>query len=315
MRVWIFLTLILISSFAWTEPSSAALEKTQVALNWKPEPEFGGFYAGTYAKNGLDATILPGGSGTPVVQMIAAGKVDFGTVSADEIVISQANGSDVVGIFAVFQTNPQGVMVHADRGFNSIGDVLKGDGVLAMQRGLPYSEYLLKKYGPSGPPKVKIVPYLGGVSNFFNDKKYSQQVFVTSEPLEAKKKSVPVKTFLIADEGYNPYTVVLATRASLIKKNPKLVKAMVASVREGWREYLDKPERFNQKIGELNKSMDAQTIAMSTEAQRPLIETDATKKNGLGSMEEARWSALVDQLSDLKLVKKKPAAAELFKSF
>lgn len=290
-----------------------ALEKVEIALNWKPEPEFGGFYAaqvaGIYKKHGLKAEILPGGSGTPVIQMLAAGKIDFGIVSADELVISRANGSDVIAIFATFQTNPQGIMTHADRGFRSIGDVFKGEGTLAIQRGLPYAEYLLKKYGQ---PKVKIVPYLGGIANFLNDKNYSQQVFITAEPIEAKKREVNIKTFLVADEGYNPYTVVLATRSSFMKKNPKLVESVVKAVREGWQEYLKNPGPSNKVMGELNKAMDASTFAMSAEAQRPLIETAETKKSGLGTMTEARWRRLVDQLADLKLIKGKPEAKDLF---
>ncbi len=293
-----------------------ALDKIQIALNWKPEPEFGGFYAaqvaGIYKKHGLDVEILPGGSGTPVIQMLAAGKIDFGIVSADELVISRANGSDVVAIFATFQTNPQGIMTHAERGFNSIGDVLKSEGTLAIQRGLPYAEFLLKKHGT---PKAKIVPYLGGIANFLNDKKYSQQVFVTAEPIEAKKRNADVKTFLVADEGYNPYTVVLATRSSFIEKNQKLVQAVVSAVREGWQEYLQRPAASNKVMGELNKAMDAATFAMSAEAQKPLIETAETKKSGLGTMTEARWRELVDQLADLKLIKGKPDAKSLFANF
>ena len=59
--------------------------KLRLALNWKPDPEFGGFYAADYAKQGLDVEILPGGSGTPTVQMIGAGSAEFGIIQADEL--------------------------------------------------------------------------------------------------------------------------------------------------------------------------------------------------------------------------------------
>ncbi len=42
--------------------------KIRLALNWKPDPQFGGFYAAPYDKHGLDVEILPGGAGTPTVQ-------------------------------------------------------------------------------------------------------------------------------------------------------------------------------------------------------------------------------------------------------
>ena len=54
----------------------------QFALNWKAEPEFGGFYAaklsGYFEKRGLNVDITEGGAGTPVVQMVANSKVPFG---------------------------------------------------------------------------------------------------------------------------------------------------------------------------------------------------------------------------------------------
>src|SRR5918993_515284 len=74
--------------------------KVKLQLNWKPEPQFGGFYAaqeaGSYKKQGLDVEVVPGGVGTPTVQMVGAGSVEFGVVSADEVLIARARGNDVV---------------------------------------------------------------------------------------------------------------------------------------------------------------------------------------------------------------------------
>src|SRR4051794_36737259 len=71
-----------------TACSSKPGNKMKLALNWKPEPEFGGFYAAPYSKHGLDVEVLPGGSGTPTVQMVGAGSVNFGIVSADEVILA-----------------------------------------------------------------------------------------------------------------------------------------------------------------------------------------------------------------------------------
>src|SRR5690242_3016529 len=134
--------------------SCSKASKTRLALNWKPDPEFGGFYAADYAKHGLDVEILPGGAGTPTVQMIGAGSVEFGIVAGDDTLVARARNNDVVALFAVFQKNPMGIMAHASRKLKSIEDVLKG-GTLAMQSGLPYARLLRKKFGFD---QVKIVP-------------------------------------------------------------------------------------------------------------------------------------------------------------
>ena len=121
--------------------------KIRLALNWKPDPEFGGFYAAPYQAHGLDVEILPGGAGTPTVQMVGAGSAEFGVVSADELVVARSRGNDVVALFAVFQNNPQGIMVHASRKLASLADLFKVPGTVALQRGLPYARLLEKKYG------------------------------------------------------------------------------------------------------------------------------------------------------------------------
>jgi NitT/TauT family transport system substrate-binding protein len=297
------------------EQNSLRPVAVKLALNWKPEPEFGGFYAAHLAaldtKEGLNFDIQPGGAGTPVVQMVAAGQVDFGIASADEVIISRARGGDVVALFASYQTNPQGIMVHPAAGFKSLADLYASEATLAMQKGLPYAMFLSHKFPKA---KVKIVPYLGGIQNFMADGKVAQQCFVTSEPLTAKKMKLPVQTFLVAEEGYNPYTAVLITRDEVIKKNPKLVKSVVAAVRAGWRNYLDHPETTNREMSNLNPSMDMDMMKASADSQRALIETSETLKSGLGSMTVQRWQTLAEQLHDLKLISKLPDTAKLFQN-
>jgi NitT/TauT family transport system substrate-binding protein len=291
-------------------PDPAGAARIKLALNWVPEPEFGGFYAardgGAYKKAGLDVEIQGGGAGVPVVQMVAGGQVDFGVVGADEVLTARARGADVIPIFAVYQTSPQGIMVHASRGAKSIADVL-ASGTLAIEPGLPYAAFLKKKHGFD---RAKIVPYDGGVARFVADKDFAQQCFVTSEPIAAKQKGSDPQVFLVADEGFNPYVAVVITRRALFKEQPDRVRAFARATQEGWRAYLDDPATANAAMGKLNASMSAETFAAAAAAQRPLIETEETKKRGLGTMTRARWDTLAKQLVELGILAKAPSAEE-----
>jgi NitT/TauT family transport system substrate-binding protein len=276
-------------------------------LNWKPEPQFGGFYAaevdGIYGRHGLNVTITAGGAGAPTIDMIGAGTVPFAIVSADEIVRARAMGNLVVALFTVYQTNPQGIMTRASRGFKTLADIFTHPGILAMERGLPYSDFLQKKYGFGN---LKIVPSpFGDLSLYRSEENYAMQCFVTSEPLAAKKTGIEPQTFLIAESGYNPYTTVLATSESYLKSNPQIVKSMIDAVREGWQAYLADPTKANEYMGGLNPTMDAQTFKDSAAAQKPLIESADTKRVGLGAMTPDRWQMLVQQLVELKVIEKR----------
>lgn len=302
-----------------TPPSSsgaAAATKVGIQLNWKPEPQFGGFYAaqlnGAYTRHNLDVNVVAGGVGAPTVQMVGNGQIEFGIVSADELLIARSRGNNVVALFAVYQTCPQGLMVRASRGLKEIGDIFKQPGTVAIESGLPYAMLLKRRYGFD---RVKVVPSPGGsLSIFLSDPDFAQQCFVTSEPIAARKAGVEPRTFLVADAGYNPYTTVLVTREEYLKKHPEVVKSVVAAVREGWEAYLKDSAATDALMHKLNPGMAPETFTAAAEAQRPLIETEETRAHGLGYMSKERWTALADQLVELGVLKDKPAIDACFVS-
>jgi NitT/TauT family transport system substrate-binding protein len=294
-----------------TQPTQAT-QPLVLALNWKPEPQFGGFYAaqvhGDYQKNNLSVKITEGGSGTPTIQMLMAGQVDYAIVSADEVIIASARGANnIVALFATYQTNPQGIMTHAERGYKSIDEIMHGDGVLLWQSGLPYAQYFKKKYSPL---TVTTAPYLGGIGNFQNDPRIAQQCFITSEPLAAAAAGLKVKTFLVADSGYNPYTTVLVTSRERWQKNPAEVRSMVAAVRSGWDSYLEDPATTNTAMLAMNKAMSAQTFVDSAQAQEALIKTGGGQR--IGEMTLARWQTLADQLLEINVIQQPVTVSDLF---
>lgn len=291
------------------KPSSTANGRAAavLALDWVPEPEFGGFYAardqGAFASRGLDVEIRGGGAGVPVVQMVASGQADFGVVGGDEVVSARARGADVVPIFATFQTSPQGIMVHAARRYKNLREAL-GQGTLAIEPGLPYAAFLKKKYGAFG---ARVVPYDGGVARFMVDPTFAQQCFVTAEPVAAKRQGGDPQVFLVADEGYNPYAGVVIVGRRLLAAHPDRVSGFVLAAREGWGSYLADPTATDVVLAKLNPSMDAEACAAAAAAEKPLADSDDVRAHGLGAMTRERWETLGQQLADVGLVDHAPA--------
>lgn len=294
------------------ETTTDGRTKVRLALNWKPEPQFGGFYQaredGTFGAAGLEVEFLEGGSGTPTAQMIDAGRAEFGIVSADELVTLRARGGDIVALFAVYQTNPQGLMTHEARGITSLKQLLETPGTVAWQAGLPYVAHFRKNYDLS---RLTQVPYTGGFP-FLASPDFTQQCFVTSEPILARQQGHAVSTFLIAESGYNPYTTVLVTRRDFLQRNPELVARMTRAVQAGWAAYLTDPSAANVVMQRLNPAMDAATFSASAEAQKPLIETAETRSAGLGSMTTDRWQLLIEQLVEYGVISAVIPAADCF---
>jgi NitT/TauT family transport system substrate-binding protein len=235
--------------------------------------------------------------------MVASGKADFGIVGGDELLIARARGADVVPVFAVYQTSPQGIMVHASRGAKSLREALAG-GTLAIEPGLSYAAFLKRTIGFD---KVKVVPYDGGVARFVADRDFAQQCYATSEPLAARRQGGDPQVFLVADLGFNPYLGVVIARRSLLRDKPTVVSSFVHGARAGWAAYLADPGPANAVMGKLNRAMDAETFAAAAAEQRRFVESDDTKRLGLGAMTRARWETLAKQLVEIGLVEKAEA--------
>jgi NitT/TauT family transport system substrate-binding protein len=283
--------------------------KLGLALNWKPEPEFGGIFEaerlGSFTRRGL-ALERTGGPGAPVVQMVTAQRVSFGIASADEVVLARDRGSDIVAIFATYQTCPQGLMTHAARGLDSLEALLASPGTLAVEPGLPYVKFLEQRYGFAN---QKVVPYSYSIAPFLTDPTLTQQVFVTAEPIAARRAQADPKVFLVAESGYNPYTAVVITHGDTLRNDGVRVAQLVAALREGWESYLADPAPANALMGPLNPEMDAEAFRLAAEAQAPLI---AVTGGAVGSMRAERWAELARQLKELGLVAKTQPAERYF---
>lgn len=284
-------------------------------LNWTPEPEFGGFYAGVhkgiYGEEGLEVSLKAGGAGVQTWKMVATGKVPFAIASGDEIIRARLKDADLVALFAVYQTNPHALMVHASSGVTSLEEIFTSGKVkkVAMESGLPYVHFVKKKYGFD---KLEVIQHGGNLSLFLQDPTMAQQCFVFSEPVSAKEQGVEVKAFSVADGGYNPYTAVVITSESYMKQNRDVVARFVKATRAAWREYLDDPEPTNQYMKEQKSPMSISAMKLSAELQKSYIETEETRANALGHMTEERWTELAAQLQEIGEIKESPDVSELF---
>lgn len=284
-----------------------------LGLNWKAEPEFGGFYAAAdiLNKKGVKLNVIEGGSGTPTIQMLASKKITFGIVSGDELITARDRGIDLVAVFAVYQTSPQGIMVRDDSPWKNLEQLLNDEkAVLAVQMGLPYVSFLKKKYPKM---KVKLVPYQGGIGPFLAQKNYAQQAFLTAEPLSAAKAGVKTRGFTLDEVGFNPYLAVVAVHRETLNAQKKQLEPIIKAFREGWELYLSHPLEFDKQMHKINPSMSLETFQESGKAQLQLVKP--SKDFLVGSMSEDRWKSLSLQLKDLELIKKPQDPKNYFFNF
>ena len=282
--------------------SAKSIDDVELALNWLPEAEHGGFYAadvhGLFAERHLKVKIISGGPGVPVIQNVATGKVTFGVTNADQVLLQRAQEADVVVVFAPIQQSPRCIMVHKKSGITRFDDLKNM--TLLIKANQTFLGYLRKKLPLTN---VQIVDYAGSIGPFLQDERLGQQAYVFSEPFQVAEQGAEPVNLMLSDIGFNPYTSVLITRAEVIAKQPELVRRMVEACRLGWRKYLDEPEQTNAQIHSLNKEMSLEILAFGTRTLKPLCESGLSSPEKLGEMNAERWTTLAEQLVEAGALK------------
>lgn len=90
-----------------TAAPALALDKVSYGTNWLAEGEHGGFYQavadGTYAKYGLDVTIVQGGPQAANEALLISGKIDFYMGGQFSLYDDIKQGIPVINVAAMFQ--------------------------------------------------------------------------------------------------------------------------------------------------------------------------------------------------------------------
>ena len=129
-----------------------ALDRVAFASNWLAEAEHGGFYQaladGTYARYGLDVTILPGGPQKNNRLLLAAGKVDF--YMGDNLIgefSALAENIPIVTVAAIFQKDPLVFMSHPGAGLDRFEDLPKAKAFVGLATLTTVWPWMEKKWG------------------------------------------------------------------------------------------------------------------------------------------------------------------------
>ena len=140
----------------------------------------------------------------------------------------------------------------------------------------------------------------------------AQAVFIFAEPVELQRRKIPVRTFKVAESGYDPYTVVVATSEDYAKAHPAVVAKLTRALRKGWAAYNADPGPTNAVMAKLNTAMSLESMNIAATLQTPYVRRS---DEVLGSMTEARWNTLVGQLETVGAISRKIPGADCFVSF
>jgi NitT/TauT family transport system substrate-binding protein len=271
-----------------------ALDRVTIGANWLAEAEHGGFYQaiadGTYAKYGLEVTILPGGPQRNNRLLLAAKKIDF--YMGDNLIgqfSALAENVPIVTVAALFQKDPLVFMSHPGAGLDLFEDLPKAKAFVGLATLTTVWPWLEKRWGFA---RKNVAPYAFNSAPFLADKGSIQQGYVTSEPFAiAREGGFQPNVFLLADHGYETYSTTLETRRDLIESRPDLVQRFVDASILGWVAYLHGDNSAaNALIKRDNPDMDDALLAFSVAQMKAfgIVESGETVTLGVGAMNKER---------------------------
>ena len=282
--------------------SASALDKVTFGTNWLAEAEHGGFYQavvdGTYAKYGLDVTILPGGPQANNGILLPAGKIDFymggNMISAFSAV---EEGVPTIVVAAMFQKDPQCVMSHPGVGHDTFAS-LKGAPIFVAKEGLAtFYRWMVSQYGFS---EADVKPYTFNTGPFIADKTSAQQGYATSEPIAVEKQAgFKPNVFLLADQGFSTYATTIVARLDTVQKQPDLVQRFVDASAIGWYTYLyGDHAKADAAIKKDNPDITDAELAFAYDTMKAsgIVDSGDTQTAGIGAMTDARHKDFFDKM-------------------
>jgi NitT/TauT family transport system substrate-binding protein len=290
--------------------AAQAADKVSFGLNWIPDTEHGGYYQavadGTYAKYGLDVTIVPGGPQANNALLLVSGKLDFcmGSNMIEAFNAVKENvGFVVVG--AVYQKDPQILMSHPDAGYDKFTDLPKATAIVAQTALASYYAWLKVAYGFK---EENVKPYTFNSAPFIADKNSIQQGYVNYEPYDVEKNGhFKPNVFLLADYGFSTYSTTIEARLDTVANKPDLVQRFVDATAIGWYHFLyGDNSKAIALIKTQNPDLTDDQIAYGFKSLKDngIVDSGDTLKLGIGAMTDARVKDFFDKMVSAGLFSK-----------
>ena len=297
-----------VTTLALSVAPAVANDAVSFGTDWLAQAEHGGFYQavadGTYAKHGLDVTIVQGGPQAANRALLIAGKIDFYMGGVLSSLDSVEQGIPMVTVASMFQKDPQVLMAHPDAGYKDFADLARAEKII-MGKDVLVTKFEWMKKNFEGFKDEQYVPYTFNPAPFIADDKAVQQGYVTSEPFAVEQQGgFKPQVFLFADAGYNAYSETIETSQKLVDENPDLVQRFVDASIIGWYNYLyGDNTAANELIKKDNPEMTDAQLAFSIKEMKDngiVVSGDAETK-GIGCLTDERYKAFFQQLVDIGL--------------
>jgi putative hydroxymethylpyrimidine transport system substrate-binding protein len=275
--------------------SAAGPVHATLVLDFVPNAVHAGIYralaAGYYRRAGIDLQVIPPSSTSSTLELVDAGKAQFGLADGIDVAEQIAMGRDAKAIMAVVQRPLGAPIALASEHLRSAADLV---GRTVGITGVPSDRAALDTvvaHAGGDPAKVKLVtvgfdgvPYLeaGKIAAFTG--------YWPDDGVSLQVSGHPITIFKLDSGGGPAYPGLVAfTRRSLIARDPSLVRAFVRATVHGYEDTLRDPRRSLAELLAANPSIEPKLARASLAAYLPIFDAGGVPD---GTLVGARIAAL-----------------------
>jgi ABC-type nitrate/sulfonate/bicarbonate transport system substrate-binding protein len=295
----------------------ATVKKVTFMAGFKPQANlpFVGVYVakekGFFRVQGLDVDIQHS-DGSQHVQLLAAGKIQFATADAAQVLKRRAEtGIPIVAIALIGQTGQQGWVSLADSGIKEPTDWVGK--TVGFRNTIPPDFNAILKANGVDPNTVKTVNIGYQPPTLLLEGKVDlYPVFLSNEPDTIRRQGKEVTVFQAADYGVPTLGLTYVSNEDFIASQPDTVERFLKAALRGIQYAIDNPEEAVQIVLQYAPQEDADHQRFMLDTEIEAAYSRLTTENGLGWQTEEQWQALADTLLEFGALEK---AVDVNKAF
>ncbi|MBY4677491.1 ABC transporter substrate-binding protein [Marinobacterium arenosum] len=277
-------------------PGRAAepLQSVSLQLLWKHQFQFAGYYVakqkGFYADEELDVEIREYSSGIDLVDQVLSGEADF-AVGRSSILISKAQGADILALFAAFQHSPLMLLTTEASGIQTPAD-LQGRRIMItedarqvaevtamlLQAGISRDEFIRQRHS------FDIEDLIAGNTD-------AMASYVSNEPYQMRQRGVGYHVIHPKDHGFDMYSDILFTSNRFQQQKPLVTERFYRASLKGWQYALEHIDEATEIILNHYNSQGRNREALLFEGQQ-LRQLAYDDQGRFGTLTDSRFAAM-----------------------
>ena len=300
-RIFALLPLILLLVSCGGTPSgesSDGPEKVTLTLDWYPNADHAGVYVteeqGYFEDADLEVEMRQPSDPAAVLQLVAAGRSEFGISYENEMMSAAAKDVPVLSVMAIMQEPLNSIITLEKSGIDSPEELAgKKIGYAGTTFGTAVIDTVLREAGkdPSSVEKVNVGydlrPALtSGMVDAIVD------AYWNIEAVELAQEGFETNVIKLPEVGVPNYNeLVVATSDSYAEENPETVRGFVGALAEGHRVAAEDPAAARDALLAANEELDPEVATETLELTVPIFVGEGGR---VGYQDPEEWRAYVD---------------------